>query len=209
MMRDFKLFLMKILPYYKSYQRFSKAKLQGSYFDFLKFKIGITKNYWPRDKTSTVGNEHNIFTGVNCLIGRPGTYLQGAGGLYIGSYVQLGPNVGLLTANHDLYDQRISNKKKVVIGEYSWIGMNSVVLPGVRLGTRTIVAAGSVVTKSFPEGFCVIGGSPAKIIKTLDHEKFIPWKDEEEYYGFVPKMEFENRYPEKVNEFIKELENND
>jgi len=38
--------------------------------------------------------------------------------------------------------------------------MNSVILPGVKLGTRTIVAAGSVVAKSFPEDYCVIAGLP-------------------------------------------------
>ena len=92
-----------------------------------------------------------------------------------------------------MYDQRLSIEKEVIIGHYSWIGMNSVILPGVILGTRTIVAAGSVVTKSFPQGFCVIGGSPARIIKALDSSKFKPWTDEEEYYGFIPKSEFESR----------------
>ena len=50
--------------------------------------------------------------------------------------------------------------------------MNSVITAEVELGTRTIVAAGSVVTKSFPEGYCVLGGVPAKVIKKLDSEKF-------------------------------------
>ena len=45
--------------------------------------------------------------------------------------------------------------------------MNSVILPGVTVGTRTIVGAGSVVTKSFPEGNCVVAGNPAKKIKDL------------------------------------------
>jgi len=82
-------------------------------------------------------------------------------------------------------------KEKVIICDYSWAGMNSVILPGVKLGSRTIVAAGSVVAKSFPEGYCVIAGSPAKIIRYLDKEKFMSWQDEEEFYGFIPKDVFE------------------
>ena len=80
--------------------------------------------------------------------------------------------------------------KEVCIDDYCWIGMNVVILPGVHLGPRTIVGAGSVVTKSFPNGYCVIGGNPAKLIKELDKEKFVPTKYEEEYYGFVPKEKF-------------------
>lgn len=77
--------------------------------------------------------------------------------------------------------------------------MNSVVLPGVSLGTRTIVAAGSVVTKSFPEGYCVVGGTPAKIIKRLDKENFVPWRDDFEYYGYYSKEKFETEHPDIVN----------
>lgn len=58
--------------------------------------------------------------------------------------------------------------KKVVIGDKSWIGMNSLILPGVILGSNTIVGGGSVVTKSFPQGHCVIAGNPAKLLKVVD-----------------------------------------
>ena len=46
--------------------------------------------------------------------------------------------------------------------------MNSVILPGVTLGDHTIVGAGSVVTKSFPDGDCVIAGNPARMIRRLN-----------------------------------------
>lgn len=98
-----------------------------------------------------------------------------------------------MSSNHDLYDQRKYTFAKVIIGNYSWIGMNSVVLPGVKLGTRTIVAAGSVVTKSFPEGFCVIRRDTSKnnqiswkeINYTMDWWRRILW--------FYSKNEFEKK----------------
>jgi acetyltransferase-like isoleucine patch superfamily enzyme len=51
-------------------------------------------------------------------------------------------------------------KVKVIICDLSWASINSIILPRVKSGTRTIEAAGSVDTKSFPEGYCVIAGSP-------------------------------------------------
>ncbi|MNL61911.1 putative acetyltransferase [compost metagenome] len=52
------------------------------------------------------------------------------------------------------------------------------VLPGVQLGEFTIVGAGAVVTKSFTEGYCVIAGNPARVIKSLDKEKCLAFARE-------------------------------
>jgi acetyltransferase-like isoleucine patch superfamily enzyme len=49
--------------------------------------------------------------------------------------------------------------------------MNAVILPGVTLGENTIVGAGAIVTKSFPEGWCVLAGNPARVIRKLDPAK--------------------------------------
>lgn len=160
--------------------------------DYLKFHLRRNKKvYWPVHKNSEVTHPSRIFVGINSNAGtRPGCYLQGNGGIYIGNYVHFASNIGIISGNHDLYNQMVHVNKEVRIGDYTWIGMNVVILPGVLLGPRTIVAAGSVVTKSFPDGYCVIGGNPARLIKELDKEKFIPTKFDTEYYGYVPKNEF-------------------
>lgn len=181
----------RILPYYSVYTKMVKTRIPIKYTDFLLFKLFGKKIYWYTHERCTIANPRRIEVGINCLIGRPGCYIQGAGGVTIGNYVQFGPNVGILSSNHDLYDQNKYNNAPIKIGDYSWIGMNSVVTAGVELGPRTIVGAGSVVTKSFPEGYCVIAGSPAKIVKYLDKDKFVPWHYEEEWYGYLTKDEFE------------------
>lgn len=99
----------------------------------------------------------------------PGTYFQNfKGKIYIGRGTYIAPNVGIITANHD-FDalNGHSEGKDVRIGENSWVGMNAIILPGVTLGPKSIVAAGAVVNKSYPEGNIVLAGVPAKPVKKL------------------------------------------
>ena len=200
-MNKLKKLLVFIIPYYKSYREFlGSVQNKVSFSKYLKFQLKRDKSiYWPVHNNSEVTHPQNIFVGVNSNPGtRPGCYIQGNGGIFIGNYVRVASNVGIISGNHGLYDHNSHNNKPVYIDDYSWIGMGSIILPGVRLGPRTIVAAGAVVTKSFPDGFCVIGGNPAKLIKNLDKEKFIPTKYRTEFYGFIPKSEFEKLYKDKL-----------
>jgi serine acetyltransferase len=97
-----------------------------------------------------------------------GTYVQAINGLHIGKNVWLGPGVKILTANHDVSDYFAHPKcGPVEIGDDCWLGANSVVLPEVKLGHHVIVAAGAVVTKSFPSDV-VVGGVPAQILRRLE-----------------------------------------
>lgn len=102
----------------------------------------------------------------------PGLYLQNfLGHITLGKGCYLAPNVGVITANHDPLNPDVHlDAQDVIIGDGCWIGMNSVVLPGVVLGPKTVVGAGSVVTRSFTEGYAVIAGSPARKVKSLSTE---------------------------------------
>jgi len=86
--------------------------------------------------------------------------------IYIGKGTIIAPNVGMITSNHDFNSfNKHSEGKDIVIGKNCWIGMNSVILPGVSIANNTIIGAGSVVTKSFFEEKIIIAGNPAKKIK--------------------------------------------
>ena len=148
--------------------------------------------YWPVSPKSYVSNPRNIYAGIETAPGlMPGCYIQGLGKIYIGDYTQIAPNVGIISANHDLQDNREHVYKEVRIGKYCWLGMGCLIMPGVTIGDYTIVAAGSVVTKSIEEGFCVIGGNPAKLIKKLDKERCVFHKSKYEYNGYIPAYKFE------------------
>ena len=95
----------------------------------------------------------------------------------IGNYVKIGANSILIdTDSHHLNfiirrgkntDWGIS--KPIVIEDDVMIGVNCIILKGVTIGSRSIVAAGSVVTKSFPSD-CVIGGNPARLIRKVNSD---------------------------------------
>lgn len=188
------------IKFINNYYRFKKTITNiVTIRQYIRFKLSLNKRiYWPIHKNSEVTHANNIYVGINSNPGtRPGCYIQGNGGIYIGNYVHCASNLGIISANHNPYDQTIHECKTVIIEDYCWLGQGALVMPGTHLGPRTIVGAGSVVTKSFPDGFCVIAGNPAKIIKHLDAKLFVPTKFDEEYYGFVPKEKFEkfaNKY---------------
>ena len=155
--------------------------------------IGINrKAYWPVHFTSKVNQPQNIVVGVETCPGyEPGCYIQGLGQILIGDYCHIAQNVGIISANHRVENPAEHDKSKsVVIGSHCWIGMNAVILPGVRLGDFTTVGAGSVVTKSFPDGYCVIAGNPARVIRELDQQECVYERSPIEYVGYIPAEEF-------------------
>ncbi|WP_244178467.1 DapH/DapD/GlmU-related protein [Maribacter litoralis] len=164
---------------------FKKRYLKGKYFHRDKDNIGwiwVAKGIWrqkilgfnrsvpwPICHTSMISNWENIIFNLEDVnnFQSPGCYFQNfSAKIILGQGTYIAPNVGLITANHDLNNlEEHSSGNDITIGKKCWIGMNSVILPGVKLGDNVIVGAGSVVTKSFEENNITIAGVPAKIIK--------------------------------------------
>ena len=128
---------------------------------------------WAVHHTSTIHNAAKLTVGKGVFPGdSPGVYINANNGVHIGDFTNLGPNVGIVSSNHDVVNNdSVVTAPPIHIGNFCWFGMGAVVLPGVRLADFTIVGAGAVVTKTFEEGYCVIAGNPARIIKQLNKEE--------------------------------------
>jgi acetyltransferase-like isoleucine patch superfamily enzyme len=116
-----------------------------------------------------------VTIGDRCLIGR-GSGIVGHFSISIGNDVWTGHHVYITDQNHGYEDITIPISKQsqperaVSIGDGSWLGHGSVVLPGVTIGRHVVIGANSVVTKDIPD-FSVAVGVPAKVIRRFDESR--------------------------------------
>ncbi len=113
----------------------------------------------------------NITIGKDVFI-NSGCHFQDQGGIEIGDGALIGHNVVMATINHDLNpkENRKNHYAAIKIGAHVWIGSNATVLPGVTIGDYAVVAAGAVVTRDVP-AMTVVGGVPARVLKTIQEEE--------------------------------------
>ena len=127
----------------------------------------------PLDESTTVLPPFYVDYGKPVTIGK-GCFIQqcctffGRGGITIGDEVFIGPKCPLITINHDPDPENRSATygRPIVIEDKVWLGINSTILTGVRIGYGSIVGANSVVTKDVP-AMTVVAGNPARIIKEI------------------------------------------
>ena len=122
------------------------------------------------DNGVNIYNPQNIAIGENCTVNF-GVILQacGQGKIFIGNNVIISYNSLLLTGGLDLEkfpEAKSHLVKDIFVEDNVWIGAGSIILPGVKIGSNSIVAAGCVVTKDVPSNV-VVAGIPAKVIKIL------------------------------------------
>ena len=109
-----------------------------------------------------IGRNANIHTNSRIIIGRD---------CVLSDYVYISTlSHGLDPAAGRIMSQPDTDKGEVVLGENVFLGFGAKILPDIRLGDWTVVGAGSVVTKSFPDGYVMIAGNPARVIKRYDHQ---------------------------------------
>lgn len=116
---------------------------------------------------------YNIRLGRNAFINFNCVFLDCAS-IEIGDNLQMGPAVQVYTAAHpleaDVRRSGLEYARPIRIGHDVWIGGGAIILPGVTIGDRSVIGAGSVVVRDVPADTVVVG-NPARILRTLDgHE---------------------------------------
>lgn len=119
------------------------------------------KAYFGNGKDVEIGDNSGI--GANCIL---------PNNVKIGNYVMMASDVCILSRNHRYSDKTIpmglqgtAENKITIIENDCWICTRVIMTPGRHLRNGSIVGAGAVVTKDFPE-YSIIGGNPAKLIKS-------------------------------------------
>ena len=141
-------------------------------------KLGddVSLNSFPggayyRTGLQTYCENAKIIIGNHCRIN--GTMIHCRESVVIDDYCMFGPGTVICDNNShrissDIYERlKAPESAPIIIKKNVWVGMNSLILKGVTIGENSIVAAHSVVIKDVPKN-TVVGGNPAKIIKSLN-----------------------------------------
>ncbi len=137
----------------------------------------VGKNVWIEPdfrcefgKNITIGD--NVYINFGCVI-------LDCGQVVIGNSTLIGPNVGIFSGNHTLdAEERAAGglvPKDIRIGERVWIGGNVSIVPGVSIGSNTVIAAGSVVTRDIPDGV-LAAGNPCRVLRHITPEDKIGYR---------------------------------
>ena len=108
----------------------------------------------------------NFYAGYNCVML---DYAE----IKIGDNCLIGPNVGIYTTGHNLNPverYKTGFAKPIKIGNNVWIGGNTCIMPGVKIGDNSVIGAGSVVTRDIPGGV-IAAGNPCKVIREITEKR--------------------------------------
>jgi len=167
-----------------------KTTVYNAETDFLKRQALLPEIFGKVGKNCVVLTRLNVDVGfliemgdesfINCNTTLLDTYP-----IVIGSRVQIGPNCGIYPVGHPLEAGKrayrapdgeirgMTSGARIVIEDDAWLGGHVVVLPGVTIGARSVIGAGSVVTKSIPADVFA-AGNPCRILREIDNSGLVP-----------------------------------
>lgn len=162
----------------KRARRLTQALNTADRSDFAKIRTLVNELFGVSDETTFVNPPFycdygcNIEVGGNCFINYNCVILDNAK-VKMGDNCLLAPNVSIYTAGHTLHpDARALGYEygiEVTIGDNVWIGGNTVICPGVHIGSNVVIGAGSVVTSDIPD-WSLAMGNPCRVIRQITEE---------------------------------------
>ncbi|KAA9302177.1 MULTISPECIES: sugar O-acetyltransferase [Aerococcus] len=115
----------------------------------------------------------NVRFGRHCFVNHACYFMDGAA-IEFGDHVFIGPYCGFYTAAHPLTakprNAGLEQARPITVGSDCWFGANVSVMPGVSIGSGSVIGAGTVLTKDIPENSLVMG-VPGRVIKTIDQDQ--------------------------------------
>jgi acetyltransferase-like isoleucine patch superfamily enzyme len=133
----------------------------------------ITAPFWC-DYGSNIEIGENFYTNHNCII------LDGAKVVF-GDNVFIAPNCTFSTAGHPLDSEQrnrgLEYAYPITVGDNVWIGASVTVLPGVTIGSNSVIGAGSVVNRDIPEGVVAVGNPCRTLRKITEEDKKKYWRE--------------------------------
>ncbi|APS37433.1 acyltransferase [Salegentibacter sp. T436] len=133
--------------------------------------VGLNRGFnLPVHFTSFIGNFDKIKYHIDkntltSFCASSNCYIQAINGIEFGQNILFASGLKIISANHNINNNDVWDiTKPIQIGDNVWLGINTIILPGVQIADSCIVGAGSVLTKSFLNPGDIIAGNPAKVI---------------------------------------------
>lgn len=161
----------RVHGFFKSIGRFTIRKVPGS-----EIHIGPRPTFLSSSDSNLIGNNRRCIFSTNLVgsklvigtdCGFSSTVIGSFNEIVLGNGVRCGANTLITDSDWHLDDIRTGKPSGIFIEDNVWLGVNSTVLKGVRIGRNTVVGANSVVTKDLPANV-IAAGNPCRVIKPLD-----------------------------------------